>query len=78
MSRGFNEIDSAEIKDLRLPVRFEMAFGCRYVKSTYNDHRNIWKKVPMPVSRECIAAGQTEQGEWRKLVAKYGKGSARK
>ena len=78
MSRGFEQIDSPALKNLTLPIRFQMAFHCHYVKSTYCDNRNVWKNVPLHVRRASIAAGQTESGEWKKLVAKYGKPKTRK
>ena len=73
MGRGFDQMNSLELKKVLVPRRFQLVFGCTYKKSTYSDHRSVWNSIPHTERSLCVAAGHTPEGEWKTLVAKYGK-----
>lgn len=58
-------------------VAFGLAFGVKYVRSTFNDNERAWRAAGLIDGEQArwIAKGYTKQGEWREFMKIWRQGS---
>ncbi|KAG2110412.1 hypothetical protein DEU56DRAFT_938386 [Suillus clintonianus] len=64
IAAGFERMDSDELKSLPVRDRFEMVYGRKFKKSTYNDARRRWKEASDTFRTRLYKAGRTPAGLW--------------
>jgi len=72
MSEGFQQIESAEMKEKyrRLEDRFQAVFRVPFAASTYHDAKRRWLRASEAgLLEDAEAAGRTDAGRWSKLAA---------
>lgn len=71
MAEGFRRMESAGTILTDLPNLFQQVFGTKYAPTTWRNHYGVWQKAPRQEIDDVAAHGETFDGRWKLLSAKY-------